>query len=451
MRLLNATTLRLETFYEEATPSYAILSHTWGSDEVTFGELESLPTLSKSSQTRTRILQSKGYYKIKKCCAQAVEDGLQYAWVDTCCINKRSSAELSEAINSMFKWYKQAHICYAYLSDVKVEDAEFASLDRSYLEGARWFTRGWCLQELIAPKEIVFFARSWKRLGKKSEISSVLTDITNIDESILVRATILHLYPSHISSSKSKFTPPTNFPPPHQLGASLSTTSLSRRMSWASLRSTTRTEDLAYCLMGLFNVNMPLLYGEGPKAFIRLQEEIMKDSDDHSLFAWVPDAARFLPTLDLHIDFPRCRPIWSTWKEKSDTPDLAAVSENVRGVFASHPGEFSASWILQPRPGFLPLALDQPYALTNKGVEMRVPLVWLDPETNLVLVVYNLAEIGERRSLIGVVMQARATPQMHLHRVVERGLVRVRMEDLNLERAVTKVYLSKEPPVGGRF
>ncbi|KAK3213853.1 hypothetical protein GRF29_28g1226851 [Pseudopithomyces chartarum] len=329
MRLLNATTLRLETFYEEATPSYAILSHTWGSDEVTFGELESLPTLSKSSQTRTRILQSKGYYKIKKCCAQAVEDGLQYSWVDTCCINKRSSAELSEAINSMFKWYKQAHICYAYLSDVNVKDAEFASFDRSYLEGARWFTRGWCLQELIAPKEIVFFARSWKRLGKKSEISSVLTDITNIDESIL-------------------------------LGASLSTTSLSRRMSWASLRSTTRTEDLAYCLMGLFNVNMPLLYGEGPKAFIRLQEEIMKDSDDHSLFAWVPDAARFLPTLDLHIDFPRCRPIWSTWKEKSDTPDLAAVSENVRGVFASHPGEFSASWILQPRPGFLPLALDQP-------------------------------------------------------------------------------------------
>lgn len=198
MRLLNATSLRLETFHEAATPAYAILSHTWGTDEVTFGEFESLSTLHKSSQTRARILQSKGYYKIKKCCAQALEDGLQYAWVDTCCINKRSSAELSEAINSMFNWYKQAHICYAYLNDVKVEDAEFASFDRSYLQGARWFTRGWCLQELIAPKDIVFFARFWKRLGRKSDMTTALADITTIDESILVRTTII--YPSQCTA-----------------------------------------------------------------------------------------------------------------------------------------------------------------------------------------------------------------------------------------------------------
>lgn len=227
--------------------------------------------------------------------------------------------------------------------------------------------------------------------------------------------------------------------------------SVARRMSWASERRTTRSEDMAYCLMGLFSVNMPLLYGEGEKAFIRLQEEIMKDSDDHSLFAWVPDDARFLGTLDLRTHFPNHRRIWTTWAEKSRTPNLDDVSGGVRGAFASHPREFGASWVLQPRPGFLSLAFDQPYALTNKGIEMQVPLLLLDPEKNLVLVVFNLAEIGERGSLIGIVTQARATPQMHLHRVSAYGLVRVQMEDLSMENSVTRVFLSKQPPLAERF
>lgn len=208
MRLLNTTTLRLESFQDATTtPAYAILSHTWGAEEITFQDLERLPTLPKHSLTRAHVLQSRGYYKVRKCCAQALEDGLKYAWIDTCCINKLSSAELSEAINSMFAWYKKAKTCYAYLEDVRMEEVEVAASVASYLRKARWFTRyveclyscqtiasitsllnarGWTLQELIAPREVVFFAKGWKVLGSKFDMAAALADVTGIDEAILV-------------------------------------------------------------------------------------------------------------------------------------------------------------------------------------------------------------------------------------------------------------------------
>lgn len=246
MWLINTKTLKLESFMGEAPP-YAILSHTWGPEEVTFTDFHYETTRKNKT----------GFAKIKLTCEQARTEGLKYAWVDTCCINKESSAELSEAINSMFKWYRLAKVCYAYLEDFRWH-AKFAE-PTFPLSRCRWFSRGWTLQELIAPRSLVFFVpdgETWKAVGRKDELYQGLEEITKIPREIL-----LHQKP-------------------------IETISVATRMSWASKRQTTREEDSAYCLMGIFNVNMPLLYGEGTKAFIRLQEEILREVRDNSLFAW---------------------------------------------------------------------------------------------------------------------------------------------------------------------
>jgi hypothetical protein len=185
----------------------------------------------------------------ERTCDQAVSEGYEYAWVDTCCIDKSSSAELQEAINSMFKWYQQAKICYAYLTDLPSGSNLSKSLPR-----CRWFTRGWCLQELIAPPEVRFFDEGWTDIGTRTSCTRLISRITRIPLGVLENSQRMYDMP------------------------------VARRMSWASTRHTTRVEDQAYCLLGLFDVNMPMLYGEGPKAFLRLQEEIMKRSSDLSIF-----------------------------------------------------------------------------------------------------------------------------------------------------------------------
>jgi hypothetical protein len=233
MRLLNTADLQLEEFPSDGIPSYAILSHRWESEEVTFQDLHEGHGVNMA-----------GYSKIRGCCRQAALDGWQYAWVDSCCIDKSSSAELSEAINSMFEWYRDAQVCYAYLSDVGPEP-------NSTFEQSKWFTRGWTLQELLAPEIMVFFDRDWKEIGTKLRMRKLIESVTGIT----------HLINFELAS-------------------------VAQKMSWASKRQTTRVEDKAYCLMGLFGVNMPPLYGEGQKAFLRLQLEILSTSDDESIFAW---------------------------------------------------------------------------------------------------------------------------------------------------------------------
>ena len=149
MWLLNVHTQQLEAFLNDrARPAYAILSHTWGDDEVTFQNY--------GTDHGRKLFGSK---KIEFLCAQAVVDEIQWCWIDTACIDKTSSAELSEALNSMMLWYTEAEICYAYLEDVESEDG---------LETSRWFTRGWTLQELIAPLQVHFFGAGWKYIGSKS-------------------------------------------------------------------------------------------------------------------------------------------------------------------------------------------------------------------------------------------------------------------------------------------
>ena len=258
MKLLNANSRKLESFAGHRVPPFAILSHTWNQDEVTLQDLTVDPNVESK----------KGYAKIRYTCDQAIRDGLDYCWVDTCCIDKTSSAELSEAINSMFSWYQNAHVCYAYLSDVtggwrwlkSTEDVPTKAIDEDeglpYLATSRWFTRGWTLQELIAPKRVMFFDRNWKLIGSRANIAEGLHRITRIDAEVLAN--------------------------PERLW----NMSVAKRMSWAAHRETTRKEDEAYCLLGLFDINMPLLYGEGGKAFLRLQETIIRESTDHTIFAW---------------------------------------------------------------------------------------------------------------------------------------------------------------------
>lgn len=234
MRLINVDTLQLEEFFDGNIKPYAILSHRWEEEEVTFRDIQDIETASCL----------KGFEKIQNTCQQASKDGYHYAWIDTCCINKESSAELSEAINSMFRWYQNSEVCYAYLSDVD------SSVNFTL---SAWFTRGWTLQELLAPTDVRFYDRFWRSLGNRLDRKNEL----------IARCGVASLW---------------NVP--------LTDYSVAKRMSWASNRITTRPEDMAYCLLGIFGVNMPLLYGEGSRAFIRLQEEIIKQIDDQTIFAW---------------------------------------------------------------------------------------------------------------------------------------------------------------------
>ncbi|EIW58294.1 uncharacterized protein TRAVEDRAFT_82962, partial [Trametes versicolor FP-101664 SS1] len=192
--------------------------------------------------------------KIKAACQVAREDGFLLLWIDTCCIDKSSSTELSEAINSMFEWYELADICYAYLADVPGDDDPTQAV--SLFWQSRWHTRGWTLQELIAPTRVVFLTRSWGFLGTKAGLASTLEKITGVDFSILTGHATVH------------------------------SASVARRMSWAACRETTRIEDRAYSLLGIFGMHMSPIYGEGENAFLRLQEEIVKTIPDHSIFAW---------------------------------------------------------------------------------------------------------------------------------------------------------------------
>ncbi|KAH8782110.1 heterokaryon incompatibility protein-domain-containing protein, partial [Hyaloscypha finlandica] len=235
MRLINTSTLTLEMFFGEAVPDYAILSHRWNDVEVSFQDLQN-----------GEGEQMAAYSKIQRCCAQAQLDGWQYAWIDSCCIDKTSSAELSEAINSMYSWYKESQVCYAYLADIRRGETL-----QDDLRGSNWFTRGWTLQELLAPSSVVFFDTNWNDVGTKGSLVDIISEITGIGDFV-------------------------NFE-----GACVA-----QKMSWMAKRETTRVEDGAYCLLGLFNVNMPPLYGEGEKSFMRLQLEILKTSDDESIFAW---------------------------------------------------------------------------------------------------------------------------------------------------------------------
>lgn len=291
MRPVNTQTLRLEEFDDDKIPSYAIPSHRWEDDEVSFEDMK-----------KNRAREKKSYTKISKTCEQAREDNLQYIWIDTCCINKDSSAELSKSINSMYRWYAESKMCYVYLSDVLHSKPNVVV--GSSFEMSVWFTRGWTLQELLAPREVHFFDRQWSPIGKRSLLYLRIASLTRIAKDAL-------------------------------LGTPLGHFSVAQRMSWAACRKTTCIEDGAYSLIGIFDVKMPMLYGEGLRAFTRLQEEIIKRSDDQSIFGWTRSVSQPQLLASSPSDFRDCSDI------------------------ARHP----------------PLAGATPYSMINMGLKIRLPLV----------------------------------------------------------------------------
>ena len=312
MRLINTNTFKFEEFSGDEIPRYAIISHTWGNEEVEYQEYNTNASHHKG-----------GYQKIKSTCNLAASEGYEFVWIDTCCIDKRSSAELFEAINSMCSLYQGSSVCYAYLVDVDANN-----FDEDF-HRARWWTRGWTLQELIAPAHVVFVDQHWQRIGTKEGMHAEISSCTGIKPRAL-----------------------------RSLGYARAT-SIAERMSWASTRSTTRVEDRAYSLLGLFDVNLPLLYGEGMKAFIRLQEEIIKSSSDQSIFAWglwsntsfslsrFADAFPSDDGLVLPMGYAISGPL-------ATSPDLFKNSNGIHSV--SQPGEST------------------PFGTTNVGIQIALPI-----------------------------------------------------------------------------
>ncbi|KKY32015.1 putative het domain-containing protein [Diaporthe ampelina] len=282
MRLLDTTTFELrldgqEFFQDEG---YAILSHRWVGPEVTFDEIaQYAPDLRDAGKQR---MKSPQLDKIRGACEIARKQGFRWMWIDNCCVNKSSAIEEAESINSMFKWYRDARVCITYLSDVRsggspnppeyeavldpganekrhrlaeqASDRVFQRFDRD--EPSEWFSRGWTLPELLAPRDMDFYDADWRYIGSKASLAAQIQRITGIDADYLVGAR-------------------------HFRRACIAT-----KMSWAAGRATTRVEDIAYSLFGLFGITMTPRYGEGPRAFMRLQQELLATTEDESLFAW---------------------------------------------------------------------------------------------------------------------------------------------------------------------
>ncbi|CAI6336805.1 unnamed protein product [Periconia digitata] len=307
---------------------YMILSHRWREDEVLYADI----THPDPSVARRRS----GFSKLENSCRLALQIGYEYAWLDTCCIDKSSSAELSEAINSMYRYYAESTICFAYLDDV---EGNFSTL-----EASSWFSRGWTLQELIAPKEMYFYDRNWKSIGTKKSLATRLHSASSIHVDVI-----------RDPSAMAQF-------------------GISQKMQWASRRETTREEDETYSLLGIFGVNMPPLYGEGRKsAFRRLQIEIMKSSSDHTIFAW---------------------------QRRTNVNDMLASSTRDFLTSLYWPTSFSDYLLTFPPSGEPKLD----YALTNAGFHIELPIASIPQRKDLVLA-FLACRNSDSSSMVAIVLQ----------------------------------------------
>ena len=321
MRLLDTETGLFVDFPDESkVPDYAILSHTWDPQgEQTYQELRtirptpSLPTAATSppaTKTSLPLFSDDPAVsaKVRMACVTARAYGHRYIWIDSCCIDKSSSAELSEAINSMYRWYGMATVCYAFLADVSLDENAYDTA--SQINRSRWFTRGWTLQELIAPRHVVFLEREWRVVGSKSSLAPLLEEVTGIERAVLTHS------------------------------KELDAVSVADRMSWASRRTTTRLEDEAYSLLGIFDINMPTLYGEGRRAFARLQEEIVRQIPDQSLFAWG----------NVYLHSPSSSESLSPMYSATSIKYVFELDDNARSLFAPSPTYFSHSGSIRAVP-----------------------------------------------------------------------------------------------------
>lgn len=342
MRLLHIETLELKEFFGEEVPPYAILSHRWDKSEVSFTEMrekrnmEGHPGMAKIQgfcnfartwMPRERMIAADGSWSTK------LLEPVEWGWLDTCCIDKSSSAELSEAINSMFSWYKDSTYCCVYLADVP------PIRQRGQVFGeSEWFRRGWTLQELLAPSSVLFCNSIWQLMGHKCEHVHLLCqdygEGPSLNEHITVATKISLCY---LDGSKK-----------------YNKASIACRMSWASTRKTTRVEDIAYCMLGIFDAHLTPMYGEGTNAFRRLQEEIIRRSNDQSIFAWF--------NLTRHL---------SSWEKKH-------FDTFVTPILAVHPADFLFSGDVETS-GQAP---EFPYTTTNIGLEIRAKVRQYELQTS---------------------------------------------------------------------
>lgn len=372
MRLLSIETLQLETFISDAAaPPFAILSHTWGPDELTLQDL-ALPAEALAPRRGWRKITG---FRDAVVAHQHLLAGAQpvtHLWVDTVCIDKTSSAELSEAINSMFRWYRAAAACFALLEDVSAaDDGEAVGGD---FEASRWFTRGWTLQELLAPREVFFFDRNWQCVGSRTTLVSRVSRRTSIAEDVAL-------------TGEWPFA------------------TVAERMSWASGRQTTRPEDMAYCLLGIFDVNMPMLYGEGEKAFVRLQEEIVKASDDESIFAW----------------------------------DASGGPADGVGVFATHPRQFAQGARIERLPSD-----SSPFTLTNKGLHITLPIIERQEEPGQEVALLSCSDAADASSVIGLRVRAEPAFSTNYTRLAGPPLVVPLQNHLAFRNAAKAIYLARQ-------
>ncbi|KAI1458132.1 HET-domain-containing protein [Annulohypoxylon moriforme] len=347
MRLINTSSLNFEEFHGDAVPPYAILSHTWvEGEEISFRDfIEPSPSTTKKP----------GYHKIKGACRIARQDGIDWIWIDTNCIDKASSAELTEAINSMYNWYKGSEVCYAYLSDIPGSASQDGEGDLGYMNHqfrqSIWFRRGWTLQELIAPRQLVFYSSSWTKIGDRSGLALDISAVTGIETRLLRGMADLH------------------------------TVSIAKKMSWAARRETTRVEDIAYCLLGLFDVNMPLLYGEGAKAFTRLQEEIIKTSNDHTVFCW----------------------------------SRTNVPADWTSMLAPSPAAFSDAGDYVPVDAW---EIPMPHSMTNLGLSIYLPIVYTLTQ---MFVVLDAGLLGGRADMRACIAMQRTNPRRSGSNILDRS------------------------------
>lgn len=213
-------------FPTRETPPYAILSHTWSPNEDN--------EVHYHDMIRGTASIKPGFQKLLFCSQQAAADGFDHFWIDTCCINKASEPELSQAIRSMYRWYQNAEICYVYLSDVHNDARDPAGIDVDALIRSQWFERGWTVQELIAPYYVEFYSSAGKLLGSKDGLQDFISLKTGIPSAALQ-------------------------------GKKMSYFTRAERLSWLERRYTRREEDMVYAAFGFFDVHIPIMYGEGIK------------------------------------------------------------------------------------------------------------------------------------------------------------------------------------------
>ncbi|KAK7441763.1 hypothetical protein VKT23_016426 [Stygiomarasmius scandens] len=244
-RLIDVCTLKLVEFHERAdVPPYAILSHRW-----IFGQEV---TLQEFSEVRNAKTSKSGYHKIRAACRQAFKDGFRYIWVDTCCIDKGNHDDVARNIRFMYSYYEKSEVCYAHLADVNVHPGGLQSEWEWDFQRSEWFERGWTLQELLAPRKVIFFDKHWTRLGTNHDLQDTISWITTIPPEILSgQQSLLDIDPLE-------------------------------RMAWAVGRETTKPQDQAYCLLGLLGVSMDPDYDEDVRvSFERLKKAFLNVHPEH--------------------------------------------------------------------------------------------------------------------------------------------------------------------------